>query len=92
MNGTNTIQDTIWQTVRYVLIGLGSFLAGKGKIDPAQVPIMADQIIQLGSGAVALGAAAWGFYVKWNTKAVPAATAARPDVPTISAATGTVQP
>lgn len=85
------MNDTIWQTVRYVLIGLGSFLAGKGKIDPAQVPAMADQIVSIASGAVAVGAAAWGFYVKWNTKAVPAEVAAKPSVPTVSAATGAVE-
>jgi hypothetical protein len=86
------MQDTIWQTIRYVLIGVGSFLAGKGKIDPAQVPAMADQIIQIGSGAVALGAAAWGLYVKWKTVPVPQATANRTDVPTVNSATGAVQP
>ncbi len=86
------MEDTVWQTVRYVLIGLGSFLAGKGKIDATQVAPMADSLIQIASGAVAVGAAAWGFYVKWNTKAVPAVTAARADVPTVSAATGAVNP
>ena len=86
------MNDTIWQTIRYVLIGVGSFFAGKGKIDPAQLAPMADQIISIASGAVAVGAAAWGFYVKWQTKAVPAATAARADVPTVSSATGAVQP
>ena len=86
------MNDTIWQTVRYVLIGIGGFFAGKGKIDAAQVPVLADQIIQIASGAVALGAAAWGLWVKWNTKPVPVATADRPDVPTVNSATGAVQP
>lgn len=86
------MNDTIWQTIRYVLIGVGGYFAGKGKIDPAQVAPLADQIISIASGAVAVGAAAWGFYVKWQTKAVPAATAARTDVPTVSSATGAVQP
>lgn len=85
------MNDTIWQTVRYILIGLGSFLAGKGKIDAAQVPALADQIIQIASGAVAVGAAAWGLYVKWNTKPVPVETANRSDVPTVNSATGAVQ-
>lgn len=85
------MNDTIWQTVRYILIGLGSFLAGKGKIDAAQVPALADQIIHIASGAVAVGAAAWGLYVKWNTKPVPVETANRPDVPTVNSATGAVQ-
>jgi hypothetical protein len=86
------MNDTIWQTVRYVLIGVGSFLAGKGKIDPAHVPAMADQIIHIASGAVAVGAAAWGLWVKWKTVPVPEATAARSDVPTVNSATGAIQP
>lgn len=87
-----SINDTLWQTVRYVLIGIGSFLAGRGKIDPAQVPQMADDIIRIGSGAVALGSAAWGLWVKWKTVPVPEKVAARADVPTVSSATGAVQP
>jgi hypothetical protein len=83
--------DTTWQTVRYALIGVGGYFAGRGKIDPAQVAPLADQIIQVASGAVALGAAAWGLWVKFRTATVPAATAARLDVPTVSAATGVVK-
>lgn len=90
--GMNGINDTIWQTVRYVLIGGGSFLAARGKIDASQVPQMADEIIRIGSGLIALGSAAWGLYVKWKTVPVPEAIAARTDVPTVSSATGAVQP
>ncbi len=86
------MNDQFWQTVRYVLIGGGGFLAGRGKIDPAQVAPIADQIITIGSGAVSLAAAAWGLYVKWQTATVPAATAARPDVPVVSSATGELKP
>lgn len=84
-------QDQFWQSLRYVLIAGGAYLAGRGKIDPAQVAPLADQIISA-AGAVVSGATAiWGLYVKWKTRAVPAATAARADVPTVSAATGAVQ-
>jgi hypothetical protein len=86
------VNDQVWQTIRYVLIGGGGFLAGRGKIDPTQVVPLADQIITIGSGAVSLGAAVWGLYVKWRTATVPAATAARPDVPVVSSATGAVNP
>lgn len=89
MSGMN---DTIWQTVRYVLIGGGGFLAARGKIDASQVPQMADEVIRIGSGLVSLGAAAWGLYVKWRTVPVPEAVAARADVPTVSSATGAVVP
>lgn len=87
-----SMNDTIWQTVRYVLIGLGSFLAGRGKLDAAQVPAMADQMISIMSGAVAVGSAIWGLYVKWKTVPVPEKVGARSDVPTVSPVTGAVQP
>lgn len=75
--------DTVWQVVRYALIAAGSFFVGKGYITSEQVTTIVG----------ALGAIfpiAWGIYVKANTKAVPASTAARADVPTVSAATGQV--
>lgn len=86
------MSDQVWQSVRYALIGGGAFLAGRGKIDPAQVAPLADQIMTIGSGAVALGGAIWGLYVKWKTATVPADTAARPDVPVVSSATGGLKP
>lgn len=77
-------QDMIWQNVRYLLLFGGGIFVGKGYFT-------ADQL----TGAVAaigtLFTFGWGIYVKYGTKAVPAATAARSDVPTVSAATGAVQ-
>ncbi len=86
------MNDQIWVTLRYILIGGGSYLAGRGKIPMADVSAYADGIIQLLSGATALAASAWGLYVRYNTRAVPASTAARRDVPTVSPATGAVEP
>lgn len=77
-------QDSLWQMIRYALIAAGSFFVGKGYITSEQVTTIVG----------ALGAIfpiAWGLYVKANTKAVPTATAARPDVPTVSGATGAVK-
>lgn len=85
------MNDQFWQSIRYVLIGGGAFLAGRGKIDATQVVTLVDQIITIASGAVSLGAAAWGLYVKFRTATVPADTAARPDVPVVSSATGTIK-
>lgn len=84
--------DQFWQSVRYVLIGAGAFFAGRGRLDPAQVAPLADQIVTVGSGAMSVAAAAWGLYVKFRTATVPADTAARPDVPVVSAATGGLKP
>jgi hypothetical protein len=84
--------DSILVGVRYAVIGLFSFLAGRGKIDQSQVASMADQVMSIGSGAIALGTAIWGLYVRWQTRAVPVATAARKDVPTVSPVTGAVIP
>lgn len=86
------MNEQFWQVLRYVLIGGGAFLAGRGKIDPTQVAPLADQLIQLLSGAISLATVAWGLYVKFRTVAVPVETAARPDVPTVSPATGAVNP
>jgi hypothetical protein len=77
------MNDSAWVGIRYVLIGLGSYFAGRGKIDPSQVAPMADQAINILSG---------GLYVRWQTRAVPEATAARKDVPTINPVTGSVIP
>ena len=74
-------QDTLWQVLRYALIAASSFFVGKGYITSEQVTTIV--------GAIGtIFPIAWGLYVKANTKAVPAETAARTDVPTVSAATG----
>lgn len=86
-----SIQDTIWQTVRYVLIAGGMYLAGKGKIDPSQVASTADSIIQIGGSIVSVGTMIWGLVIKWKTVPVPASVGARPDVPTTSPVTGSLQ-
>jgi hypothetical protein len=76
--------DTIWQLIRYGLIAVGSFLVGRG--------YFSDGDWQTIVGAIgAVFPILWGLYVKAGTKAVPASTAARADVPTVSAATGKVQ-
>lgn len=84
------MSDSFWQSVRYVLIAVGSYFAGRGKIDPAQVAPLADQFIQIVGGIIAAGSAAWGFWVKFRTATVPASTAARADVPVVNTATGKV--
>lgn len=75
--------DTIWQILRYLLIAGGGFLTGKGYITAENVETIV--------GAIgAIGTVVWGLYVKSGTSAVPDAVAQRADVPTVSAATGTV--
>ena len=73
--------DSVWQVVRYLLIAAGSFATGKGWVT-------SDQVTGLIGALGTIFTVAWGVYVKFGTKAVPAATAARKDVPTVSAATG----
>lgn len=60
-----TMSDSFWQSVRYVLIAVGSYFAGKGKTDASQVAPLADQIIQIGGTVVAVVMAAWG--AGWNS-------------------------
>lgn len=86
------MSDEIWMIIRYILIALGSFLVGKGYVTMDQVNGVIDALPQLIGGIMSVGTMAWGLYVKYGTKAVPVATAARPDVPTVSAATGAVTP
>ena len=76
--------DMVWQLARYALIAGGTTLVTKG--------LTTEEQLNAALGAVlALGAAGWGIFVKSGTKAVPAGIAARPDVPTISAATGRIE-
>lgn len=76
--------DSIWQILRYILIAVGSFATGKGWVS-------ADQVTTIVGAIGSVGAIFWGLYVKSGTTAVPDATAARADVPTVSAATGAIQ-
>ncbi|ABE62252.1 conserved hypothetical protein [Nitrobacter hamburgensis X14] len=76
--------DSVWQVVRYLLIAAGSFATGKGWVT-------SDQVTGIIGAIGTLFTVAWGLYVKANTRAVPSVTAARPDVPTVSAATGAVK-
>lgn len=75
--------DTIWQIIRYILIAAGSFATGKGWVT-------ADQVTSIVGALGTLFAICWGLFVKAGTATVPAATAARSDVPTVSQATGAV--
>ena len=76
--------DTIWQIIRYGLIAVGSWITSKGWVSGDQWEIII-------GGLGTLFPVIWGLFVKSGTKAVPEATAARADVPTVSAATGAVQ-
>ena len=85
------MSDQVWQIIRYLLILIGGFLAGKGYVTMDQVNTFVDNLPAIIGAVTSAGAMIWGLYVKIGTKAVPAATAARADVPTVSAATGAVQ-
>lgn len=86
------MNDQAWQAIRYVLIAGGGFIAGKFNVPISDVPSYADTIIQVLGLLISAGSAAWGLYVKFSTRSVPATTAARADVPTVSPVTGKVQP
>ncbi len=73
--------DTIWQLIRYALLAIGGFFVNKGTISN-------DQLMTIIAGLGTIFTAAWGIYVKFGTKATTAAAAAKPSVPTVSAATG----
>lgn len=86
------MRDEVWQIIRYVLIAGGMFFAGRGWVTMDQVNGIVAALPELIGGVVSLGTMVWGLYIKYGTRAVPAATAARSDVPTVSPATGAIQP
>lgn len=75
--------DSIWQIVRYILIGVGGIAVGKGWVTN-------EQLVTIVGAIGSIGAVVWGLFVKSGTTAVPDAVAARSDIPTVSAATGAV--
>jgi hypothetical protein len=86
------MSDSIWMIIRYLLISGGAFVAGKGYVTMDQVNSLIENLPAVIGAVTAAGTALWGLYVKWNTRSVPAKTAARVDVPTVSPVTGTVIP
>jgi hypothetical protein len=76
--------DSVWQVVRYLLIAAGSFASGKGWVS-------SDQVTSIIGALGTLFTVAWGLYVKFGTRATTAETAARTDVPVVSAATGALR-
>lgn len=76
--------DSVWQVVRYLLIAAGSFATGKGWVT-------SDQVTSIIGALGTLFTVAWGLYVKFGTRATPAETAARNNVPVVSAATGSLK-
>lgn len=79
--------DQIWMTVRYFLIAAGGFLAGKGYLRHEDIGPISDALITLTPFAISLAAAGWGYFVRHNTKAVPADEVRR-DQSVVDAATG----
>lgn len=76
--------DTIWQIFRYMLMAVGGYFVNKGWVDN-------DSLTTIISGMGTLFVTAWGLYIKWNTKTVPADVAAKPSVTTVSPVTGAVE-
>ncbi len=85
------MSDQLWQTIRYVLLIGGGFMAGRGWVTMDQVNTLIDNLPGIIGAVTSAATAIWGLYVKFGTKSVPAATAARSDVPTVSSATGAIQ-
>lgn len=76
--------DLAMQALRIALISLGPTIAATGYLT-------GEQWTTIVGGIIWLVPVAHSFYVKWGTKTVPAAVAARPDVPTVSPVTGATQ-
>lgn len=89
------MSDTVWVNIRYALIALGVGIAVKysrGILTEETATSLISPAVDVLIGVImAGGSAIWGNYVRSGTKAVPVETAARADVPTVSAATGAIQ-
>lgn len=77
--------DSVWQLIRYGLLWIGTVLTTRGVTTSTENEIIIGAIMSLLP-------VLWGVYVRWNTKAVPVEVARRPDVPTVSQATGKINP
>lgn len=86
------MNDNLWVAIRALLMVGGGFLAGKGYVTMDQVKSIADRLPEIVGAVAAVVGPFWALYVRWNTRAVPAVTAARADVPTVSAVTGATEP
>lgn len=91
-------RDVIVQALRYLGMFLGGIFVARGTITKEQMayliekaPDIVDTVTTTAAALSTAGIAFWGFYTKWNTKAVPADVAAKPSIPTISPITGAVE-
>ena len=85
------MNDNLLVVLRAVLMVAGGFLAGRGYVTSDQVSSFVAKLPEIIGAATSIGSMIWGIYVRWNTKSVSVKTGARPDVPTLSTATGTVE-
>ena len=83
-------QDIWWQLSRYLLQIVGTYLFTRGLITK-EVGALLYSEATIGA-LMTLGSMAWGFYVKWRTKAVPTSVVERKDLPSVNAATGAIVP
>jgi hypothetical protein len=84
--------DTLWDTFRNGLIAGGTLLAGYGWFDVAKVEPFINNAMAIGGALMAVGTFAWTIWVKFGTKAVPMIVASQPEIPTVSAITGRIEP
>jgi multidrug efflux pump subunit AcrA (membrane-fusion protein) len=81
--------DSFWMNVRYALIALGVGLLVKYfNINTETAEGFVTPIV---GAAIAFLTAMWGNYVRSGTATVPVSEAKRPDVETVSPATGKIE-
>lgn len=86
------MSDNFWVLLRAILMVAGGFMAGKGYVTMSEFTAFIDKLQTIIPALLSIGAAGWAMWVRYNTRAVPIKTAMRPDVPTVSAATGAIEP
>lgn len=89
----NKMSSDVWVVfLRQIMMIGGSALATKFGIDAVALGNAVDLVIAAAMACIPAAAAIWALYVRKGTVAVPVATGARSDVPTVSAVTGLEEP
>jgi len=87
-------KDPMWVTIRALLIAVGGLLAGLGlatQVDITSFIENAEKVFTGVGSLIMMVTWLWQMWVRWNTRAVPVATAMRLDVPTVSPMTGSAE-
>ena len=88
-------REITWVQVRNILLAFSGVAVGLGLGTDVQIRELIDAVgtvVGALGAAVYIGTTVWQWFVRFKTMSVPVATGERKDVPTISPASGAVEP